>query len=782
MPVIVGASGTGTEGKSDRLGIPTGTSDPSSASAGDSYFNTSTKKLRIYDGASWINAGAGDPDPYWNATSLFLECTSAQVTDDSSFKQKLSWVGSPTFTSNNAKFGTSVDLNATDGTPKYCQITHDSTLIFGTNDFTIDGWVYIRSNDTGINANYRVFQKGANQTNGYALMYDGSELYFGRTDEKILKHARSNWNDGWHHFAIVRWNDTFTLYRDGVSVDTSTSNGGYNNSNTDDLFIGIYPGLPNSPRSNIMVDNFRITTAARFTGNFNTADLNYSKTQKLDLGTSSQNYATSAAQIFSINPEAQSGLYWIKGRSTGMTYPAQIWCDFDHLGGGWMLTHAHKCIDNEGVYEDTFTSKLGTPSSDVSGSGADWQGATDSNSGSFTGDQMWTHIIGSNVHASIFCREEQYSGGSYKETQKYTDSGHGKTVYSKSNFTKLFTKASGAPGNGSYESNIRVTLRNGLKKVDLKQQTVWSSPSVITINNGAIDQDLYYCNGQDGGDTNWCFGLMRGGTPYPRTANTANGGGRNSISRWAIYGIKAHDFPVPNDPFNDGSGVAYYRFQGNYKSIGENKWNGTAYGNLTTANDGKGTGTGLSFPSTRDSYMLIPAFNDGSGANAGLGDIMTGDKEWTFACWFKIDNAASGGKCSLFHGSWGNDHERPGLWVRLDNYKLEYFSSTNGSAWDVDKGDIDATGLGSTVVSKGVWNHVVYTRGSGGSNGYVNGVLDYTQTDTSNLNSSGVFSLAIGAWFSNQTSHNFYGTLDNIRFFNRKLSADEAKRLYNSES
>ena len=43
MPVIVGASGTGTEGKSDRLGIPTGTSDPSSPSGGDSYFNTSTK-------------------------------------------------------------------------------------------------------------------------------------------------------------------------------------------------------------------------------------------------------------------------------------------------------------------------------------------------------------------------------------------------------------------------------------------------------------------------------------------------------------------------------------------------------------------------------------------------------------------------------------------------------------------------------------------------------------------------------------------------------------------
>ena len=165
---------------------------------------------------------------------------------------------------------------------------------------------------------------------------------------------------------------------------------------------------------------------------------------------------------------------------------------------------------------------------------------------------MWTHIIGSEVHASIFCREEQYSGGSYKETQKYTDSGHGKTVFSKANFRDLL---SNPPSNGSYESNIRVTLRNGLKFVDLKQQTVWSSPSLITINNGAIDQELYYCNGQDGGDTNWAFALMRGGTPYPRLANSANGGGRNSISRWAIYGIKAHDFPVPNDPFNDGSGV-----------------------------------------------------------------------------------------------------------------------------------------------------------------------------------------------------------------------------------
>ena len=53
MAVIIGASGTGTEWKSDRTGIPTGTSDPSSPSVGDIYFKTDTKKLRVYNGSSW---------------------------------------------------------------------------------------------------------------------------------------------------------------------------------------------------------------------------------------------------------------------------------------------------------------------------------------------------------------------------------------------------------------------------------------------------------------------------------------------------------------------------------------------------------------------------------------------------------------------------------------------------------------------------------------------------------------------------------------------------------
>lgn len=59
MPVIVGASGTGSEGKADRLGLATGTSDPGSAAAGDMYYKTDDKKIRIFDGTQWNDLASG---------------------------------------------------------------------------------------------------------------------------------------------------------------------------------------------------------------------------------------------------------------------------------------------------------------------------------------------------------------------------------------------------------------------------------------------------------------------------------------------------------------------------------------------------------------------------------------------------------------------------------------------------------------------------------------------------------------------------------------------------
>ena len=70
MPVFVGPNspspGTDFEGKSDRIGFPNRSSDPSPASAGDVYFNTSTNKLKVHNGTEFVNLGAWDGCHRWN--------------------------------------------------------------------------------------------------------------------------------------------------------------------------------------------------------------------------------------------------------------------------------------------------------------------------------------------------------------------------------------------------------------------------------------------------------------------------------------------------------------------------------------------------------------------------------------------------------------------------------------------------------------------------------------------------------------------------------------------
>ena len=81
MPVIVGdGTGAGVEGKSDRIGIPTGSSDPTSAEVGDLYFNIPNSTLKIYNGVGWEDLGAGTIAP--NGSSSFPAVSAAQLLSD----------------------------------------------------------------------------------------------------------------------------------------------------------------------------------------------------------------------------------------------------------------------------------------------------------------------------------------------------------------------------------------------------------------------------------------------------------------------------------------------------------------------------------------------------------------------------------------------------------------------------------------------------------------------------------------------------------------------------
>ncbi len=57
MPVYSDAQNSTTNGSgihNSRLSVPVGTSEPGSPSVGDAYYNTSSKKLMVYDGSAWV--------------------------------------------------------------------------------------------------------------------------------------------------------------------------------------------------------------------------------------------------------------------------------------------------------------------------------------------------------------------------------------------------------------------------------------------------------------------------------------------------------------------------------------------------------------------------------------------------------------------------------------------------------------------------------------------------------------------------------------------------------
>ena len=83
---------------------------------------------------------------------------------------------------------------------------------------------------------------------------------------------------------------------------------------------------------------------------------------------------------------------------------------------------------------------------------------------------------------------------------------------------------------------------------------------------------------------------------------------------------------------------------------------------------------------------------------------------------------------------------------------------------------------GSSVYGYDQWRHVVVTITSGGSlTFYVDGVADGTATETGVSNPSS--STLIGDWEGGSSS-NFNGQIDDVRIYNRALSADEIERLY----
>jgi hypothetical protein len=191
--------------------------------------------------------------------------------------------------------------------------------------------------------------------------------------------------------------------------------------------------------------------------------------------------------------------------------------------------------------------------------------------------------------------------------------------------------------------------------------------------------------------------------------------------------------------------VAYYPFNGNANDVSGHGFNGTVYVATLTA-DRFGNQAGAYSFNGDNAYIDVG--NVGS-FNFGAGDF-------TLEAWIQMDPFSSGPRHIL--GKRDEAYPYLGSWTRL--YSLDgqiRFEFNDGWALYTQK-----------TYNDGIWHHIAATRSNGAVSLYIDGQLIGSDTRTVDVSNSASFK--IGKW---SFENSFHGKIDDIRIYNRALSATE---------
>jgi hypothetical protein len=145
---------------------------------------------------------------------------------DGNVPKVMTFVGTAQLDTAQKRFGSSSLL--LDGNSDYLTTPDHADWNFGSGDFTIDAWIRTASGTTG---DQTIFCQTVDATPADTkvtwFFYDNGNLRFlaynssGTLIVNVTKTC-SLASNTWYHVAVVRNGNTFTLYRDGISVGTET--------------------------------------------------------------------------------------------------------------------------------------------------------------------------------------------------------------------------------------------------------------------------------------------------------------------------------------------------------------------------------------------------------------------------------------------------------------------------------------------------------------------------------------------------------------------------------
>lgn len=159
-----------------------------------------------------------------------------------------------------------------DGVDDYLQVGDGSEtdFQFGSNDFTIEGWINPDAINTSGSPMEPLFSKYKTSNNQRMLsfgIYDGFLGYFWATSGSsgnVVQTSQAISTGSWKHIALCREGNTWNTYYDGNRVDTRTISGTLFAS-TEPVLIGKYAGFTNNEIDGY-IDEVRVSDTARYTG------------------------------------------------------------------------------------------------------------------------------------------------------------------------------------------------------------------------------------------------------------------------------------------------------------------------------------------------------------------------------------------------------------------------------------------------------------------------------------------------------------------------------------
>ena len=109
-----------------------------------------------------------------------------------------------------------------DGNGDYLEVANAAPLLFNTNDFTVEAWIYLTDITTTIAP---IVVKGGSTTDwALAVNITSARLYFGiGTNDFLINTGPVVSLNAWHHIAWVRSGSTMQIFLDGVSGGTVTN-------------------------------------------------------------------------------------------------------------------------------------------------------------------------------------------------------------------------------------------------------------------------------------------------------------------------------------------------------------------------------------------------------------------------------------------------------------------------------------------------------------------------------------------------------------------------------